>query len=294
MSASGTLLVSTSVDSFPETELAAAMRLAAYGFLEGAVEQDGPRDEDAEDAVQFLLAFRVSADPRQPLVTDLPLRMQGAMAEHDLVLQRRHGRTSIILASTDLTNAVKLSVTHRQDLSDVPDGHVTRQMLHDHAMDLSRLLEGHVGTHDPQAQRGLHELEAIARDVSALAYAEHGLPAAVTVLSQDDGSEIIAMAVLDDDRNLHLRPSLARRMAEKVRIQRTLSAHHGGSLTLMSHGAPLTWDNLLQGSITRRSASVDAIEPGPVDVMRTLARWQDGPHPHTSIDDDPKWSDNPE
>lgn len=292
-------LVVTTPTGMHEPDMAAAMRLAAHGFMTGTVDEDHPTSPQYGPDPITVLGLLVEMDPSDPLILALPLRVQAAMLKHHLLVDLWHDAFTITMLPVESRDCgFTMKMILREDRADLPADPVDRRDLAriaDHAADL---MEAARTPDDPEAIAGMAHLRECARIVAAHAQSELGKSPDVQTMSQDQGSDLVVLTNLDDEPDVHVRPRFRLALAAGFRPQFQIVLFVSTHVEVETKKVgSVMWNGVLKGAVSRREASHDGDDAiGTLELLRCVSGWPDEPHPRVAMGEDPSeeaWPEDP-
>lgn len=273
------------------------MRIAEWGFAHGRPVEQHLRativDEELPDGMglfeRTIVGYRFRLPGEHPLTHDHDDPTRSGRDYLALVTIHIDRIRITLLPEWDRTAGCEVNQPMREDMSDV--GSIETNIdLAQYVGAMASALEAVVSIDDPTFLEARSVLACRSETMCLLAHGLLGIEAHVDLISGDEGSEDMAVAIPPEDGpGWYPSPELVRHMTSADEKLRTATASTGSTLRFYdSRDEPRTWEDVLTIGLSRTSASTLVEDPNPVDLLRVMGEWRGVCEPHAIISNDEK------
>ncbi len=261
-------------------DMAPIARLAARGMRMGRLVDDHPRSPEGPEGEPTQFGLLVDLDPSdQVFEADSPY-LDPLVGPFHLVVDVEFQFIDFHILPVDRTKrAFVVRWSMREDRSELDfDSPMTNHDVASIADRAALMLESVVDASSPEAIAAADELEDVARTLRLIAFVDLSLPVDVDVLSNDHGSDVIAIASVSERADLlqgrHVR--FDHRLLTDLALPRArvkIGMGSGNDLRMEAGDGtyPIVWPAAVRYSVNRMSASsTHEDDHGTVDVMEAM------------------------
>lgn len=264
-------------------EMAPIARLAAHGLRVGSMSSDHPTSHVWGDESATRFGMRVTLDPSDPVLLACGADAREGLSDFHLVVDVRHQFIKFLLLPLDRSRpACIVTWSMREDRAELEfDG--GEPTNHDVAAIADRtavMLESVVDTSSDEAMEGMDALQEAARTFRLIAFAELGLHAGITAMSNDHGSDLVVIAYgLDEEGDIHFAMPMRKELA-LPRAQIKIGMGTSRELTMDDNDGrqDAMWPSRFEYTVHRRSAESSREDdpdetPDVLEAMRIRQRF---------------------
>lgn len=266
-------------------EMAPIARLAAHGMRRGQLVEDHPTSFVFGPEGDTKFGMRVTLDEDDPFLAACGIEVREGLRDFHLVLDLHFQYVVFHLLPIDRTKpACCVTWSMRDDKSEID--FPTDPTNHDIAAIADRaaaMLDSVVDESHPDALEGAKRLSDAARTLRMVAFAQIGMQAEVTVLSNDHGCDLIVLSdAVDDPKKRDIHHPLELRMAlADPRPQIRIGRGSAGPTKFESPDGTEDWEwpHEFGYTVARRTGEskpdADGEATDVMEAMREAARYSD-------------------